>query len=758
MAPKNKDSVLNRGAACLECRKRKLKCDAIKPYCGACVKSGRQDRCIYEAIRNKNLADQLEERVNQLERMVERMEREGSAVTTGLTPAPTHSLGTEFGATPGTSYAPASGSSMAASGIPVPNGNYGTFSPLDHQSNSRLHYLDALLTLPWDDAAESWSRLPDESHNFLVDIFITYLPKSTIQLHTERFLSSLALPDDNPMSIHPAMLASVYLLACYHWSDSLMSYEATFLAQARTLMQDSLAKKDRLFTGFIQPGILVTEYLLNRGRLREAYHQIIQTTRFAIGCNLHKITSAVWRPNMSTGPSGLLPSPFDSIELGERILAFWAAFMLDQKCCIMGLPSSFAKVDDLDTRNRIDTVWPNNIAEYEASHINHSDAMTLRFLCTDGPPISLQEGDNGFKIRLQSFALYKFAGDSEMAPDDVDLAITQFLRRLPALDPNDQGSMSTLTVAHAVAHAATICLCARSSPTQTMDSRALEASLSCARMINMLNMTEYDMWCLDIVLSYIWVDCAKILARYIREKEQSGALAEGTRLRPALTAILGGLARIGQVYPAINMSSHTLVVNRTPYSPTGRHPYNGFRNTQSTHYPRAFCHYTPVASAYTSSAQMVVTLDGSPSLRPSVKSRKRVTPHQLKHLERVFASETHPSRGSREELARELGMELKSVTIWFQNKRQSIKRNILSNGAPSRTSTSDDSSTSDERSSPPLCWSSSDSQATDSKPATPRDENNLKFDEDDVHYKENLAAQALCDLLFSAPRCTTPSA
>jgi hypothetical protein len=45
-------------------------------------------------------------------------------------------------------------------------------------------------------------------------------------------------------------------------------------------MQDALAKKDRLFTGFIQPGILVTEYLLNRGRAREAYHQIIQTVSF----------------------------------------------------------------------------------------------------------------------------------------------------------------------------------------------------------------------------------------------------------------------------------------------------------------------------------------------------------------------------------------------------------------------------------------------------------------------------------------------
>lgn len=200
------------------------------------------------------------------------------------------------------------------------------------------------------------------------------------------------------------------------------------------------------------------------------------------------------------------------------------------------------------------------------------------------------------------------------------------------------------------------------------------------------------------------------------------------------------------------MSSHTLVVNRTPVSYSSRHssPYHGFRNTQSTHYPRAFCHYTPVSSEYTSSAQMVVTLDGAPSLRPSVKSRKRVTPHQLKHLERVFASETHPSRGSREELARELGMELKSVTIWFQNKRQSIKRTILSNGPAPTRSSSDDSSMSDGRSSPSLCWSSSESQATESKPQTPRDE--IKYDEDDVQYKETVAAQALCDLLLSAPR------
>lgn len=208
------------------------------------------------------------------------------------------------------------------------------------------------------------------------------------------------------------------------------------------------------------------------------------------------------------------------------------------------------------------------------------------------------------------------------------------------------------------------------------------------------------------------------------------------------------------------MSSHTLVVNRTPVPhTTPRHPYHGFRNTQSTHYPRAFCHYTPVPSAYAASTQMVVTLDGAPSLRPSVKSRKRVTPHQLKHLERVFAAETHPSRGSREELARDLGMELKSVTIWFQNKRQSIKRSVLSNtAAPSRASSSDDSSASDGRSSPTLAfWSSVEPMSVDPESEVEVKPVPMVTDEEDVQYKETVAAQALCDLLLSAPRHHAPT-
>ncbi|KAF9225468.1 hypothetical protein BS17DRAFT_879483 [Gyrodon lividus] len=47
---------------------------------------------------------------------------------------------------------------------------------------------------------------------------------------------------------------------------------------------------------------------------------------------------------------------------------------------------------------------------------------------------------------------------------------------------------------------------------------------------------------------------------------------------------------------------------------------------------------------------------------------------QLTRLEEVFKEGTHPSRQRKKDVATELGMDYKTVTIWFQNKRQTSKR------------------------------------------------------------------------------------
>lgn len=59
---------------------------------------------------------------------------------------------------------------------------------------------------------------------------------------------------------------------------------------------------------------------------------------------------------------------------------------------------------------------------------------------------------------------------------------------------------------------------------------------------------------------------------------------------------------------------------------------------------------------------------------PSSKvKRKRATPFQVSVLNRVFNQTSFPSTELRLELSKQLGMSPRTVQIWFQNKRQSIR-------------------------------------------------------------------------------------
>ncbi|KAF9245688.1 hypothetical protein BU15DRAFT_40442 [Melanogaster broomeanus] len=72
----------------------------------------------------------------------------------------------------------------------------------------------------------------------------------------------------------------------------------------------------------------------------------------------------------------------------------------------------------------------------------------------------------------------------------------------------------------------------------------------------------------------------------------------------------------------------------------------------------------------------------------SKKPRHRHSPAQLACLNALFDRNEHPSLDERNELARKLEMEMKTVNAWFQNKRASAKKR--NKGAPSEPSTTDD--------------------------------------------------------------------
>ncbi|KAH9991810.1 hypothetical protein BJV77DRAFT_484252 [Russula vinacea] len=45
---RNTPPTLQRGKACLRCRKRKMRCDGTKPSCQQCVRAKKQDLCEYD--------------------------------------------------------------------------------------------------------------------------------------------------------------------------------------------------------------------------------------------------------------------------------------------------------------------------------------------------------------------------------------------------------------------------------------------------------------------------------------------------------------------------------------------------------------------------------------------------------------------------------------------------------------------------------------------------------------------------------------
>ncbi|KAI0354722.1 hypothetical protein OH77DRAFT_1590471 [Trametes cingulata] len=56
------------------------------------------------------------------------------------------------------------------------------------------------------------------------------------------------------------------------------------------------------------------------------------------------------------------------------------------------------------------------------------------------------------------------------------------------------------------------------------------------------------------------------------------------------------------------------------------------------------------------------------------RTRKRFTSIQLMMLEHLYHKASHPTREQREQLAKEAEIDVRSVTVWFQNKRQTDRR------------------------------------------------------------------------------------
>ncbi|KAI0706102.1 homeobox domain-containing protein [Cytidiella melzeri] len=68
---------------------------------------------------------------------------------------------------------------------------------------------------------------------------------------------------------------------------------------------------------------------------------------------------------------------------------------------------------------------------------------------------------------------------------------------------------------------------------------------------------------------------------------------------------------------------------------------------------------------------------GTPMSDREKKPRHRMTDKQLERLEALYQEDTHPTREQKQALGDDVGMDTRTVTVWFQNRRQLAKKQSL---------------------------------------------------------------------------------
>ncbi|KAG8930482.1 hypothetical protein FRC01_002711 [Tulasnella sp. 417] len=252
-------------------------------------------------------------------------------------------------------------------------------SPEAHATGPRFPAAEFTFTMPSaldedeaPDLSGDWWKLetpPPPIRMHLIKIFFD-TSRTGYTVHKPRFFKSLNLPPKTQP--HPYPLLTVH--------------QEVFLARSRKHLQASLKNRDRLLH-FLSASTLLSYYFLKSGRFLEASYQISSAARFAITCNLHRISSPVWKPpptvkkgysfsptsscpNLSGGVdlTPLIPPPIDGVDVGERINLFWMIVLVDHSTSLItGLPTSI----DFDN---IQTVWPRAIEDYESGAANEDRA------------------------------------------------------------------------------------------------------------------------------------------------------------------------------------------------------------------------------------------------------------------------------------------------------------------------------------------------------------------------------------------------
>ncbi|KAF8638907.1 hypothetical protein AX17_001958 [Amanita inopinata Kibby_2008] len=337
-------SVLERGSACLACRKRKLKCDSTKPACQPCTRMNRMIDCIYDdkpKSRNRLLRERLlllEEHVRILESF-EPIGKQASNSPRSLRDVPLRS-------TPGQSPEDhVLVGSLTVSSIDslrirhAPRLNECTSFRRVENIGSPSNLLEILLrsdsiefnssSFAMHSMANDVSLLKEpvmhETNRFLLELFIEHREQCWFYSSMDRFRHRLSVGDGSRDHPHPALLNAIYLLACHFARSSLCSkLEPLFLSRTLHEVTTALERTDRL-VDIVQASCLLAVYSYLHCRVVEGYRHSLSAARLATALGLHQIdATGLGSPARPCGDAS------EEERQWQNIHAFWQVYMVDR--------------------------------------------------------------------------------------------------------------------------------------------------------------------------------------------------------------------------------------------------------------------------------------------------------------------------------------------------------------------------------------------------------------------------------------------
>ncbi|KAF7351456.1 Zn(2)-C6 fungal-type domain-containing protein [Mycena sanguinolenta] len=474
----SRNSKLGKSKACLNCRRRKVRCDGKKPTCTPCERfiGGGLHDCEYTET-GPAQSQVLEEQISIIQSRIRELEQPSEKTSVGLHNPyqSSHRRGSSFD-----EFAPGPSTSISRTPILQPH------SP--------------------------------ELFKTLMNTFLRHSSQVGFFLNPKMFdnLSNGAAPSQIAC---PALLDAVYLWGAHLSRSAAISvHEASLLSNAlhsatRGLSSDSCPNAIRQT---IQAEMLLAQYFFRNARMLEGKYHASAAVSIVLSSGFHKIRSAE-RP---VGP--ISPAP-NSLNEGESINAFWAVLTLNNTWLAAdGSPRDVSSAV-------VDTPWPLDIHAYSQEPEllpSHSNSTIESFLSN--------VSDRGTSlVALHAKAAIAFEQASRLARFTENIALqnpetlaTEFSnlekvivalgRLLPPLEQN--GSHSLPLVIHSLVQVAIIQV---HNPFvfkhAVSRSRSLTAAMAVVKFVRQTNLSGLEY--IDAIVGTLWMAACQVFITELSRPE-----------------------------------------------------------------------------------------------------------------------------------------------------------------------------------------------------------------------------------------------